>query len=239
MRSCCSLFVIASMLAACGGSTGDGVPTPGPAPSSSSPPDATNDPTADPTTSPTATPASSSGSPATSSADGTPTRVACTNSFGSTMTTDHGRLDGYLVSVVPPNTHQCNGDTSHLHLQVKAGGAVYDVAVNVDGLEAEADAALPGSPWAEGWHPGDELDYPKDLALHAPAFTLTGLSAVRQRVENAIASANHVSIYATGYGPTGGHLIHRQGSGRDGAIVIDPLSAKPHVLAFRFDTQTF
>lgn len=165
--------------------------------------------------------------------------MACTSSFGSALTTDHGRLDGYLVSIVPPSTHACNGDSQHLHLQVKAGGAVYDVAVNVDGLEAEADAALPGTPWTEGWHAGEELDYPKDLALHAATFTLTGLAAVRQRVETALANANHVAIYTTGYGPAGGHLVHRQGGGRDGAIVIDPLGPKPHLLAFRFDTQSF
>jgi len=41
-------------------------------------------------------------------------------------------------------------------------------------------------------------------------------------------------IFATGYGRGGGHLIHRNGHGHDGAIVIDPLSAKPRFLLFRF-----
>jgi hypothetical protein len=63
--------------------------------------------------------------------------------------------------------------------------------------------------------------------------------AVRQHIETAIANANHVSIYATGYGHTGAHLVHRQGAGQDGAIFIDPLGPKPYVFAFRFASQSF
>ena len=185
--------------------------------------------------------ASSPGSGATSSpsADGHAARVACTSSFGSALSAQHGRLDGYLTAIVPDRAHSCNGDSQHLHLQVRMSGGVYDVAVNIDGLEAELDASPPGESWSEGWHAGAALDYVKDLSLHAPAFTLSGGAAVRQRVEAALADANHVSIYATGYGPGGVHLVHRQTGARDGAIVIDPLGPKPHVLAFRFDTQSF
>jgi hypothetical protein len=143
------------------------------------------------------------------------------------------------VSIVPESSHACNGDRQHLHLQVKMSGSVYDIAVNVDGLEAEIDAPLPGTAWSEGWHAGEQLDYVKNLGLHAASFTVTGLSAVRQSVETAVANANHVAIYGTGYGPDGAHLIHREGSSRDGAIVLDPLGATPHIIAFRFDTDTF
>jgi hypothetical protein len=122
---------------------------------------------------------------------------------------------------------------------VKIAGDIYDVAVNVDGIETEIDAPLPGPAWSEGWHADEQLDYVKDLGLHAQSFTVTGLSAVRQRVETAVTQANHVAIYATGYDPSGAHLVHRQGSGRDGAIVLDPLGPRPHILAFRFDTQSF
>jgi hypothetical protein len=241
-----SLVLVAPLLAgllasgaiACGGTSGDGVP----AASSSTPAAASGDPSssADPSATSSAPPASPTGTASpTSTVDGTPTRTACTSSFGSALTSAHGRLDGTLVAIVPAGTHTCNGDSTHVHLQVKVDGAIYDVAVNADGLEAEADAPLPGSPWSEGWHAGDTLDYVTDLGLHASSFTLTGLTAVRQRIETELASANHVAIYATGYGATGVHLVHRQGSGRDGAVVLDPLGPKPHILAFRFDTQSF
>ncbi len=168
-----------------------------------------------------------------------PTRVACTSSFGSALSTTHGRLDGYLVAIVPASTHGCNGDSSHIHLQVKANGAVYDVAVNLDTLEADTDIALPGGAWAEGWHPNMQLDYPKDLSLHSAAFNATSPTAQRMSIETALANANHVAIFATGYDTSGAHLVHRQSGGRDGAIVINPLDPKAHVLAFRFTTDSF
>src|SRR4051794_24097371 len=63
--------------------------------------------------------------------DGAPTRIACTSSFGAALTNTptFGRLDGYLVAIVPPGGGSaCNADSSHLHLQVRMNGAVYDVA---------------------------------------------------------------------------------------------------------------
>ncbi len=174
-----------------------------------------------------------------SATDGTPTRVACTSSFGSDITTTHGRLDGYLVSIVPLSTHGCNNDTSHLHLQVKANGQVYDVAVNLDTLEADLDAPLPGTAWAEGWHANEQLDYPSTLSLHASAFAQTSPTTQRTNLQNALANANHIAIFGTGYGPTGAHDIHRKGFGDDGAIVINPLDAKAHIITFRFSTDSF
>src|SRR5690349_2831550 len=63
--------------------------------------------------------------------DGAPMRLPCTGSFGSALSTSYGRLDGYLVAIVPPGNGGCNADTDHIHLQVKMNGAIYDVAVNV------------------------------------------------------------------------------------------------------------
>lgn len=178
--------------------------------------------------------------PGPSPTDGTPTRTACTSSFGSALTTTHGRLDGYLVAIVPESTRgECNNDGSHVHLQVKTDGAVYDIAVNLDTLEADVDAPLPDGAWNEGWHMADALDYPTTLGLHAAAFTAGSATAQRMRIETALANANHVSIFATGYGPEGAHLVHRQGGGRDGAIITDPLAPKAHVMAFRFATDSF
>src|SRR5262249_9474429 len=59
--------------------------------------------------------------------DGTPTRVPCTGNFGALLSAIHGRMDGYLVSIVAPGgSHACNGDASHVHLQVQVHGATYD-----------------------------------------------------------------------------------------------------------------
>ncbi|HTB72219.1 MAG TPA: hypothetical protein VK762_03190, partial [Polyangiaceae bacterium] len=85
------------------------------------------------------------------SLDGTPTRQACTGDFGTALTAAHGRMDGYLVSIIAPGQGQkCNGDSGHVHLQVQIAGAIYDVAVNTDVLYDETDVALPGGAWAEG-----------------------------------------------------------------------------------------
>jgi len=172
--------------------------------------------------------------------DGTPTRKACTGSFGAGLSTYHARLDGTVVAVIPPGQgKQCNGDSSHVHIQVLMNGAVYDVAANVDGNETEHDGPLVGGAWSEGWHEQDALDYPSNLSAHSSSFTLTGLSAVASEVEKQLANANHVSIYCTGYGPDGCHLVHRERNGRDGAIVINPLSASPHWMLFDFAGDNF
>jgi hypothetical protein len=170
--------------------------------------------------------------------DGTPSRSACTSTFGMGLTAVHGRLDGYLVAVVQPYTNRsCNSD-SHVHLQVSAGGAIYDVATNLQTLYAEHDLPLPGAAWAEGWHPGEPLNYPT-IGLHSAMFTQpTNEAALAAIVTADLTNANHVSIYATGYGPDGVHDVHRK-SGNDGAIIIDPLSPTAHGLFFRFTTDSF
>jgi hypothetical protein len=184
-----------------------------------------------------------SGTDAAPQDDGTPTRVPCTNNLGSALTTVHGRLDGYLVSIVPSTSHNCNGDNSHVHLQVKANGAVYDVAVNVSDPQdvdyLAKDLALPDGAWSEGWHPGQGsfLDY-VTLGVHSTDFAPTPQTQLENAIGTELASANHVSIFMTGYGTDGGHLVHRNGGGSDGAIVIRPLGA-PRLLMFHFSTQSF
>lgn len=174
--------------------------------------------------------------------DGTPTRMACTSKLGSGLVpAKHGRLDGQLVAVVVPNTKRCPSDNTHLHLQVLASGSIYDIAINLDGLEGEINVKLPGPPFAEGWHPTVDLDYPTDLGLHSPALTLTGIPVILARLQEVLAKANHVSVFGTPYpGSDGAHLIHRTGGLKeDGAVVINPGAPLAHVLAFRFDGNTF
>ena len=112
--------------------------------------------------------------------DGTPMRRACTSTFGTALSNVYGRMDGYLVAIVPPasSTAPCNADPTHLHLQVLIGGAVYDVAVNVGTNDATNDVhsttldhALVGPAWSEGWHTTVTVDYPT-LGVHADAMPL-------------------------------------------------------------------
>jgi hypothetical protein len=170
--------------------------------------------------------------------DGTPTRQACTNNYGSALSRSFGRLDGFLMSIVPVGQHDCNGDSSHLHLQIQAQGGIYDVAVNLDVEFTERDLALPDGPWQEGWHTGIGLDYVQ-LGLHSGDFTAISPSALADKLTAELAQANHISVFATGYGPTGVHDVHRNGGGRDGAIVIQPLSRPAHLLFFHFTDQSF
>jgi hypothetical protein len=179
--------------------------------------------------------------------DGTPTRQPCTGTFGSAMTATFGRLDGFLVAIVNPNTTtSCRGDDNHIHLQVKVNGGIEDIAVNSASTTGNPDvdfrtvsAALRGGAWTEGWHPGQTLDYATNLGVTSGSFTEENQTQLTQLVDSALANANHVSIFTTGFDGTGGHLIHRQGGGHDGAIVINPTTSSPTYLLFHFTTQSF
>ena len=240
-----SLLPLGALLVACGGSPAGSV-APGEhkdaaAPPVTTAPDASAADAETPVASPDAAPPANddAGNPfGPDPVDGPPARQACTGNFGSGLTTYHGRLDGYLVAVVQPNTNRtCNSD-SHVHLQVSMGGATYDVATNLQTLYLEHDLPLPDGAWAEGWHPGDALDYPS-LGLHAAMFTQPANEAALAAIVTAdLANANHISIFATGYGPDGVHDVHRK-SGADGAIIVDPLSPTAHGLFFRFSTDSF
>jgi hypothetical protein len=168
---------------------------------------------------------------------------ACTSTFGSDLGgTWQGRLDGDLVAIVPSGTHGCHGDRSHLHLQIRMDGQVYDVAVNVDDVKlAELDAPLLGAAFSEGWHPSTPLDYVSDLEIHSGSFRSSSQPALERTLTTALASADHVSIFATKYSRSGVHLVHRSRSGRpyDGAIVLRPTTATPHYLLFSFPDQRF
>ena len=103
----------------------------------------------------------------------------------------------------------------------------------------EKDGALPQGAWSEGWHAHASLDYANDLGLHSADFTAGTESALTQELETALATANHVSVLATTYSKGGIHLVHRHGMNDDGALVIDPLSAKARLFAFHFSNQSF
>jgi hypothetical protein len=186
--------------------------------------------------------------PEASSTDGTPTYTStCTplsQQTGTAINTKHGRLDGYLSFIVPKDgTSSCNGDDSHVHLQIRMDGLIYDVAVDIgtftgDSNLYEADMALPGGAWSEGWH-DDGLSYPQ-LGLHSTQFTPQDPTTLAQTIETELAGANHLSIFGDAYSQGNGcHDVHYENGTADGALVIDPLSPTPHILFFRFSTQTF
>jgi hypothetical protein len=183
------------------------------------------------------------------SSDGPPSRTAaCTplsQQTGAAVNSFHGRLDGFLTYVVPQGgPSSCNGDDSHIHLQVRVGGDVYDVAVDIgkfdgDVLLHETDMAIPDGSWSEGWHGSDGLSYPQ-LGLSAGQFVAQAPASLAQKLTAELASANHVSVFGKGYPQGNGcHDVHYVDGSNDGAIVIDPLSAKPHVVFLRFSTQSF
>jgi hypothetical protein len=180
--------------------------------------------------------------------DGPPTRTnACTplsQQTGTAINTFHGRLDGYLVYVVPQGgPSSCNGDYSHVHLQVKMKGDVYDVAVDIgktpgDALFYEQDMALPGGAWQEGWS-NFGLSYPQ-LGVHSTQFTSEDPATLGTKIQSELANVNHISVFGDAYQTNNGcHDVHYQNGSTDGAIVIDPLSPTAHVLFFRFSTQSF
>ena len=179
----------------------------------------------------------------------TPMRLAqCTNQLGHALTRAYGRLDGHLVAIVPTGARGCNADPDHLHLQVAANGAVYDVAVNLgaapmggvlDLSVAADDLPLPDGAWSEGWHPSiAPLDYVTVLHLHSEDFTPLAPAAVAARLENELRDVDRIAVFATGYGPDGAHDVHRN-AGMDGALALHPLGPSAHLLLFHFSSQTF
>jgi len=181
--------------------------------------------------------------------DGTPSRTPCTSAFGNKLTSSptYGRIDGYLAAIVPPSgMNSCNADTGHVHLQIRMMGATYDVAIDatdsitsVDDVHTgQVDHDLTNLPWAEGWHTGVNADY-VSLGLHSADLALHTKAEVVSEITAFLATANHISVYMTTYGSDGGHLVHRNGNGRDGIVVTEPLSLPAHMMVLSFTDQAF
>jgi hypothetical protein len=103
------------------------------------------------------------------------------------------------------------------------------------------DAPLPAPAWSEGFHTKLTLDYAKDLGVHsgqAPFEPLDNDTLVKEVVSR-LSIDGHVAVYSQGNGGASTHLVHRNGSNDDGAIVVDPESANPHFLLFHFLEQSF
>jgi hypothetical protein len=158
---------------------------------------------------------------------------------GTAMTRSYGMLDGNLVTVVPVDGPKaCNGDGGHLHLQVEVDGRIYDVAVNTDALYEERPSTL-GAGFSPGFRRAS-LDYPS-IGLHSTDFVRPAEPSGRSLLAT-IERATRVRVYLTGYGPSGGHLVHRQGGrpSEDGAVVLDPpASGQASTIFFRCAQDAF
>ncbi len=171
----------------------------------------------------------------------------CVGVFGQDLADGFGRFDGTVVAVVPPGDEACpHPNASHLILEASAGANVYRMVVatistvgDPDMALAERDSPLVGPPWQEGWHLDAQLDFALTLGLHRADFTPTPQAALVDAITSQLELGAHVSVFATVEGqPDSAHLIHRNHSNADGAIVIRPDTA-PHYLMLRFDNQLF
>lgn len=183
------------------------------------------------------------------SAGGTVDKSAnCAATFGETLTDAFGRLDGTVLAVVPPNDQACAlPNMTHLVIQVTMQGAAYRLVLDVlsnqgdpDVFFFETDAPLVGEAWSEGWHTDVPLDYVTTLALHSTMFQPMKEADLVAKVTSEIELGAHISIFGTSQGEhDSAHLIHRNVTNADGAIVVGPDSGHPHYLLFRFDEQQF
>jgi hypothetical protein len=174
--------------------------------------------------------------------------ATCATSFGTALTPAFGRLDGTVLAVVPPNDQACAlPNSTHLVLQVTMGGAAYRMVVDVlsnqgnpDLWFTELDAPLAGPAWSDGWHPGVALDYATTLGIHSTGMAEMNEADLVTKITSELALGAHVSVFATSGStePNSAHLVHRNLTNADGAIVIGPDTA-PHYLLLRFDEQTF
>jgi len=187
------------------------------------------------------------GSSSTAKPDAVDKAAACAESFGTALTNAFGRLDGTILAVVEPGNLKCSmPNSTHVVVQVTMNGAAYRMVANVLSTSTdphvwlgELDAPLAGDAWAEGWHPGVQLDYVSTLHASKTQFTEADETAAVARLEDALAIGAKISVYATSENsPSSAHLIHRNAANADGAIVLSPDTA-PHYLLTAFPEQTF
>jgi hypothetical protein len=173
----------------------------------------------------------------------------CATDFGGELTAPFGRMDGTVLAIVKPTDQQCTlPNRNHTTIQILSGGKVYRMVVSVvstragvapDVRFASVQRPLPAPAWADGWHVNAPLDYVTTLNVHNADFVATPKDQLVQLVDNAIALDSKISVYATTQGGPSAHLVHRNRDNADGAIVLNPNSAKPTFLLFHFEQQVF
>ncbi len=175
--------------------------------------------------------------------------ATCAATFGMDLTPAFARIDGTVVAIVPPGDEACaEPNSTHLVIQVMMGGAVYRLVVDVlsnqgspNVLFDEIDAPLAGDAWSDGWHTDAPLDYVTTLGVHSTDFTAMVEGDLVTKITSEIDLGAKISIYATATSsePDSAHLVHRNLTNEDGAIVLGPDGTSPHYLLMHFDEQTF
>jgi hypothetical protein len=174
--------------------------------------------------------------------------ATCAKTFGQAIgSVGFARFDGTIVAVVPPNDQACaEPNSTHLVLQMEFAGATYRMVVDVDDTAATGSIrshtlphGLVGGAWKDGWH-SVPLDYVADLGLKASDFTTVKTADAVASITEALDLGAKVSVFATAQGEAdSAHLIHRNLTGQDGAIVVGVDGASPTWLLFAFSDQTF
>jgi hypothetical protein len=173
------------------------------------------------------------------------------SAFGQALTNAFGRVDGTIVAVIPPDDQACAlPNSTHLIIEVLMQGAVYRMVVDVlsdvasdsgsfDVFFYEMDAPLADGAWADGWHTGIAFDYVNTLAIHSTPFVAMSQADVVAKITSELTLGAHVSVFSTSAGePDSTHLVHRNLTNQDGAIVVSPETA-PHYLLIRFSEDSF
>jgi hypothetical protein len=199
-----------------------------------------------------ATPASdggmSDGSP-TACGLAAPARLPClpSSQLGKALPVNvYGALEAELVTILPPGAKSggCPSDDAHVHLQVEANGARYDIAIDdgqADGVMFYYEATLPATAPAEGWSTTG-FDYKTDLGVGAAAFTSMTPAATDAKIVADLAQVSRLTIHGMSYSDgTGAHDVHYNGGGRDGVLLLHGLGAGcgDKAVALHFKSDTF
>jgi len=178
----------------------------------------------------------------------------CASTFGSSLTPGFGRLDGIVYAVQKPSDKGCAfPNNTHVILQVLMNGAVHRVAIALSSTRAGTDprmrqrtfpSLLLGPPYSEGWHTNVKLDYVQNLALRNDedgGFVPITKEDLIAELEKELVIGSKVSVYSTSDKgrPDSAHLVHRNKTDEDGALVVDATSYRPRYFLFHFDGQTF
>lgn len=144
---------------------------------------------------------------------------ACASIFGDALTNAFGRLDGSILALVPRGHPTCaQPNATHLVLQAR------------------------GTCVVRGWHESGPLDCVTTLGAKSASFAPHPKDELVATVTNELELGAHGSVFATSSGGTkadSAHLIRRDLTNADGAIVIRPDSASAHYLLFKFSDQVF
>ena len=173
--------------------------------------------------------------------------LSCRGQLGNALAEGFGRLDGFLRSVALTHDTRCPSDDNHIRLQVEMLGEHYEAWINVESTfgsdrrvyMAETNAPLHGGAWSEGWHTlGVDLSYPTTLGIASDQLLPMTRDEINEHFATEVQPGFPVSIYLEAFDSSGGHKVHRNNAGPDGALVTYA-RARPRYHLFRFANQSF